>query len=66
MGQSSSSIVPTALAPMIVTPSASAFPVTVTLNVSSSSVSVSAAVDTEKLPSVSPAVIVTLPPVTAV
>ena len=63
---SSFSMVPTALSATISTPVGSVVPVMVTLKVSCASPSVSSVVSTEKVASVLPAAMVTLPPVTAV
>ncbi len=63
---SSSVIVPTAVAVLMVTPAGSVVPVMVTLNVSSDSALVSCVVCTSMRLAVLPAVIVTLPFVTAV
>ena len=63
---SSSTIVPTAVAVLIPTPAGSVVPVMVTLRVSSASAVVSAVVCTVSVAVVSPAAIVTVPPVTAV
>ena len=63
---SSFTIVPTALAVPMVTPAGRVDPVMVTLKVSFSSVVVSPVVDTERVASVWPAVIVRLAPLTAV
>ena len=59
-------MVPTALLVTIVSPVGRVVPVIVTLNVSCPSPSVSSVVSTDRVASVSPAAMVTLPPLTAV